>query len=70
MARNVDSIFHTVFRTAASILRKRAGYKTTIVVVRVDLSYSFDTMYHHLQSFNTYNITLSQCQLCDRLTTN
>ena len=65
MARNVDSIFHTVFRMTASILRKCAGYKTTIVVVRVDLSYSFDTMYHHLRSFNTYNITLSQCQLCD-----
>ena len=44
MARNVDSIFHTVFRTTASILRKCAGYKTTIVVVRVDLSYSFDTI--------------------------
>ena len=28
-----------------------------------DHSYSFDTMYHHLWSFNTYNITFSRCQL-------
>ena len=28
-ARNVDTVFQTIFRTAAAILRKWAGYETT-----------------------------------------